>query len=240
MGLACRQAFSPYSRINQVPVEQVRAHLITVFERWGQPGSLRVDNGEPFGSPKASCTTALAFWLIGHDIDVIWNKPRCPQMNGKVEKMQDTTARWAEIDQCASRTQLQQQLNSEIIVQREQFPVTRLKNATRLNVFPELETSRRPFQTERFDPQRVYRFLAPKIYVRKVSSCGRITHFGQPVHVGLAQKGQFVRLQFDPQHVAWNLFDNQTLFKTIPAPNLQLEPLIQLTVFQRTSVVQQE
>jgi hypothetical protein len=169
---------------------------------------------------------------------MIWNKPRCPQMNGKVEKMQDTTSRWAEMDGSTSLAQLQQRLDQEIIVQREQFPVTRLHNLTRLHVFPELETSRRPFKTEHFDPQRVYPFLAPRIYVRKVSSSGQITHFGQPIIVGSAQKGPFVRLQFDPQSIAWNLFDNQTKLKSVPAPNLDSKNLLQLIVFQRTSLVQ--
>lgn len=232
---AYRQTFSPYSRINQVPVEAVRTYLLTLFERWGQPGSLRVDNGEPFGSPKAACTTALALGLIGQDVDMIWNKPYCPQMNGKVEKMQDTTGRWAEIERCTSISQLQQQLNQEVIVQRERFPVTRLNNLTRLQVFPELETSRRPFETEAFDPQRVYRFLAPKIYVRKVSASGQITHFGQPIVVGYDKKGQFITLKFDPHTIAWNLFDNQTMLKSVPAPNLSLNHLSQLTVFQRIS-----
>lgn len=234
MELACRQAFSPYSRINQVPLETVRSSLILVFERWGKPGSLRVDNGEPFGAPKGSYTPPLALWLIGHDVDLIWNKPYCPQMNGKVEKMQDTTGRWAEKDTCISITQLQQRLDQEIIVQRERFPVTRLKNLTRLQVYPELETSRRIFNPKTFDPQRVYRFLAPKVYVRKVSERGQISHFGQSIGVGIDKKGQFVSLKLNSQNLTWNVFENNTLLKSAAAPNLQPHHLIHLTVFQRT------
>jgi len=40
-----------YGRISQVPVEQVREKLIESFSRWGKPGAMRVDNGEPLGHP---------------------------------------------------------------------------------------------------------------------------------------------------------------------------------------------
>ena len=63
---------------------------------------------------------------------MIWNKPRCPQQNGVVEKMQGTSARWAEVEKAANLSELQVRLDKEAILQREKFPVKRLQNKTRL------------------------------------------------------------------------------------------------------------
>lgn len=67
---------------------------------------MRVDNGEPLGSPQHNTTSALALWLIGIDIDMIFNKPRCPQANAKVERMQDISARWADLYKAQNIIQL--------------------------------------------------------------------------------------------------------------------------------------
>jgi hypothetical protein len=62
-----------------------------VFEQWGKPGSMRVDNGEPLGSSSGKMIPALALWLIGQDVEMIWNPPHCPKQNAVVERMQGTT-----------------------------------------------------------------------------------------------------------------------------------------------------
>jgi hypothetical protein len=74
----------PHKRICQVPLHPVRGGLIGLFRRWGKPGAMRVDNGQPLGSPTANTTSALALWLIGFDIDMIFNKPYCPQSGCKI------------------------------------------------------------------------------------------------------------------------------------------------------------
>ena len=93
-------------------------------------------------------------------------------MNGVVEKMQDTSQRWAEIDKALDMADLQKRLDQQAIIQREQFKVSRLGNKTRLMVYPELLTAQRPWQPDaqnHADIQRVYDFLAKKTYSRKVS-----------------------------------------------------------------------
>jgi hypothetical protein len=224
--------FFPYHRINQVPVIEVLELLVQVFQRWGKPGSIRVDNGEPFGSPKSKPNTPLALWLIANDIDMIFNRPYCPQMNAKVEKMQDTTQRWAEIDNCQNIKQLQMQLNAQIIVQRTEFKVTRLENKTRLETFPELETSRRVYNSQDFDAQKVYNFLAKKTYPRKVSSAGQITHFGHKIQISTRYSGQYVNVKFNPIDISWQVYSNQNLIATIKADYLSSENIKNMTVFQ--------
>lgn len=216
-----------------MPLEQIRQALIEVFGRWGKPGAMRVDNGLPLGCPTGQLTPVLALWLIGMDVDMIWNRPACPQQNGRVEKMQDTTARWAEIKQATTLTNLQQRLDAALVLQRQAYPVSRLQGQTRLGAFPQLETSRRLYESSAFSLQRVYRFLSPKLYTRKVSVSGQIVHFGQVYSVGLAYQQQWVQLRLTADGVHWEVLANYRVVKTLLASTLTQEWIQTLTVFQR-------
>lgn len=225
----------PYARICQVPIEEIRQKIIEMFYRWGKAGAFRVDNGEPLGCPTLTMTSPLALWLIAMDVDMIWNKPKTPQQNGVVEKMQCTSARWAEIQKATNLQDLQKRLDKEAVLQREFLPIKRLQGKTRLEAFPEIETSRRNYLQTDFDPQKAYLFLSKKIYVRKVSTNGVIGHYGQVFSVGSKFKGQFVQIKFDETTQNWLIFDNENLIKTMPALHLSNENIQNLTVCQRTS-----
>jgi hypothetical protein len=172
-----------------------------------------------------------AYWLIAQHIDMTWNKPYCPQMNNRVEKMQDTNQRWAEVRKCKNLEDLQTKLNQQIKIQRETFPVVRLKNKTRLQEFPQLETSRRVFSPQDFNPQRVYDFLAKKIFTRKVSSAGQITHFGQKIVIRSQYKGQYVQLQLDKDKIEWIITANHNTIRNMSAVNLSHDRILNMTVF---------
>ena len=158
-------------------------------------------------------------------------------MNNKVEKMQDTTQRWAEVSKCKNLEDLQTKLNQQIKIQRETFPVIRFKNKTRLQEFPQLETSRRIFSPQDFNPQRVYDFLAKKIFTRKVSSVGQINHFGQKIRIESQYKGQYVQLQLDQNKVEWVITANHTAIKNIPVPNLSHDRILNMTVFSKNEKI---
>src|SRR3954462_14865675 len=148
--LVSKHWFSPYSRISQVPVEQVQQQLCVVFSSWGQPGAIRVDNGAPFGSPNGYALPPLSLWLIAQGVHMIWNKPYRPTQNAKVEKLQDTTSRWAEVTTAHNTEELQQRLEGIVIVQREHYPVQRLGGKPRLEAFPVLLSGKRPYRPEDF------------------------------------------------------------------------------------------
>jgi hypothetical protein len=216
-----------------VPIEVIQNRLIQVFEKRNRPGSFRVDNGEPFGSPANDTPPPLALWLIGYDIDMIWNKPRCPQMNGVVERLQQTSSRWAEIESCSSYEELQDRLDHQATIQRSVFPVSRLKHQTRLEAFPSAEKSDRIWEPLLFCPQRVYDFLAKKIFTRKISSGGHITHFNKPCHGLRLFKGQFVQLSLNPKTLEWQIIHDYQLIKSWSvAQYLTEERLLNLTIFQ--------
>jgi hypothetical protein len=190
-----------------------------MFEKWGKPGSMRVDNGEPLGSPSTDTTPVLALWCISQDIDMIWNKPHTPQLNGVVEHMQDTTQRWAEIDKALNINDLQERLDREAIMQREIFKVSRLDFKTRLETYPELLTGQRPWMPNaenRFDMQRVFNFIEKKIYSRKVSDAGQIGIFAQKLSVGKKYAGQYVQVKLDAQNQKWKILHNYDVVNTKP------------------------
>lgn len=231
MELGWLHSFSPYGRICQVPLEEFRQKLIGVFHRWGKCGAMRVDNGEPLGSPQLNVISSMAMWLIGIDIDMIFNKPRCPQANAKVERMQDVSARWADIHKAANVQQLQKNLDKEALIQRAFFPLSRSNNKTRLALFPELETSRRHFDDKFFDEKRVYQYLGKKIYVRKVATNGMVTHFGQKIAVGQKYKREFVEIKLDSQKLTWAIYLKGQMIKELKPTNLYKENIQNLTVY---------
>src|SRR5437879_4946564 len=93
-GPSCRRSFPP-SVWNCVPPAAVQAQFRQAFTRWGRPERLRLDNGLPWGGWN-DLPTALALWLVGLGVDLLFNPPRQPQRNGVVEKSQDTGQRWCE------------------------------------------------------------------------------------------------------------------------------------------------
>lgn len=223
----------PFHRISQVPPQDVRTQLIKVFQCWGKPKAIRTDNGLPLGSPEPSTTPVLALWLICMGIKVIWNPPASPQQNGCVEKMQDTSQRWAEVKKCQNLHQAQQQLDHAAHLQRQCYPVTRLNNRTRLEAFPQLPEILRLWDEEDFDAQRAYDFLAKKTFTRKVSAGGQFFHMNRRFSVGMKFKKQYVILQLDAQLIQWNIFDaNGKCIKIMPAPYLSPEHLRNLSVYQ--------
>jgi len=84
-----------------------------------------------WGSPTGYAPPPLSLWLIGQGVKLIWNKPRCPKQNAKVEKLQDTTSRWAEVENAKDIQQLQQRLDEQVRLQRERYPVSLASGETK-------------------------------------------------------------------------------------------------------------
>lgn len=216
-----------------MPLAELQTRLRRVFEDWGQPGALRVDNGEPFGSPTGYAPPPLSLWLIGQGIHVIWNKPGCPQQNAVVEKLQDTTARWAEVHACRDLADLNQRLAQQSQRQRQAYPVSRLGGLTRLAAYPALFSGQRRYDPADFQIQRVWQFLAGLSFTRRVSGVGVVTHFNQSISIGRHYKGQYaqLRLQADGQH--WQVFVDGQMVKTYPAEALTRQRVEDLTVMTK-------
>ena len=118
-----------------MPAAETQRCLREAFARRGMPAQIRVDNGSPWGSA-GDLPTALALWLIGLGIGVIWNPARRPQDNGVVERSQGTGKRWAEPPTCADAAELQRRIDDLDGIQREEYPS--IGGMSRLEAFPGL------------------------------------------------------------------------------------------------------
>lgn len=194
---------------------------------------MRVDNGEPLGSSRNDTTSALSLWLIANDIDMIFNRPACPQSNGKVERIQGTSARWAEIHRAKNLKDLQERLDYQAVFQREKFLVSRLGKRTRLETFPSLETSRRVYKVEDFSVNRVYEYIARKIYRRLVSKNGQLFIFGKRVSIGRDYRGQTVHVRLNSETHQWEISKDQKVLKRYDADSLTEENIRNLAVYRR-------
>ncbi len=65
----------------------VKEKIVEVFERFGLPARINVDNGPPWGSPRnPGEITELSIWLIRLGIRISFSRPYHPQTNGKIER----------------------------------------------------------------------------------------------------------------------------------------------------------
>jgi hypothetical protein len=209
--------------------------LRRTFPRWGLPDRLRVDNGHPWGSAN-DLPTDLALWLIGVGVKMIWNKPRCPQMNGVVERSQGVTQQWVEPQTLADSDQLQTRLNWAVGIQREIYPA--VAGRSRRAAFPALETPRRCYQIEHEDAlwclDRVDRFLASGLWRRRVGPSGQISLYARDYWVGKRQAGQDVSVRFDPEDRHWVVCDHRGQeLRRHAAEQLTRERIIGLRVAHR-------
>jgi hypothetical protein len=214
--------FSPHCYWGHVADTTVQEALRVAFTRWGLPRHLRVDNGKPWGS-WSDLPPALALWLIGLGIELIWNDPCRPQQNGVVERSQGTAKRWAEPQACQSVDELQTRLAEDDQLQRERYPV--VKGQSRWQLFPGLAHSGRPYRAAAearvWSLERVREHLAGYAVPRRVDSQGKVSAYNRNVYVGVVCKGQHVWLQFDPEQTHWLISDRAgQQLRSVPAPEI--------------------
>lgn len=197
------------------------------FARWGLPRRLRVDNGKPWGS-WSDLPPALALWLIGLGLDMIWNDPRRPQQNGVVERSQGTSKRWAEPQTCQTVAELQARLDADDQLQRERYPLA--QGQARWALFPGLTHSGRPYQeadeAAAWSLSRVREHLAGYAVPRRVDRQGKVSVYNRHVYVGSMHGGKDVWVQFDPEQQQWLISDNEgRQLRTQPAPEISAEAI---------------
>lgn len=201
------------------------------------PKSIRIDNGAPMADPQRKRLPVLALWLIGLGIEVIFNRPRRPTDNAKVERMQQTTKNWADIKNCLDSEQLQKQLDQAIEFQRSTYKVRRLNNLTRMERYPTILDNSRTYDESKFDDQLIYQHLAKWQFVRQIGKSGQFSLYGQVYYLGKSFAKQFVVIALDSETKEWKVSDsNGILLKNISAKNMDKVNLWNLTICQRTKL----
>lgn len=83
--------FSPC--VKSCPNERLKTvskHLHCVFDEYGLPNQINVDNGSPWGNSCLFPHTQLTIWLMRLGIKVTHSRPKHPQTNGKIERLHRT------------------------------------------------------------------------------------------------------------------------------------------------------
>ncbi len=150
----------------------------------------------------------LGLWLIGLGIQVIWNRPRIPQDNAKVERCQGTLGKWTEYKEASSCEELQEVLTKEAHFYNFTFRDRRKEGTTRIERHPNLRHSGKSYTKDTpFEQQRVADFVSKGKYHRVVSTMGQINIGGECFSIGRKYHHQQVTLKLDAQHHAWVVSD---------------------------------
>lgn len=214
----------------------VQAKLRQIFAEHGLPQRIRVDNGAPWGSPQSDLPPALALWLIGLGVEVIWNRPRRSQENGVVERTHGVLAPWVEPERCPDAVRLQAHIDWAVQIQRERYPA--LDGQTRAAVYPELLKVARPYdpatEQDTWHLDHVRAFLARGLWSRKVSKTGYISLYNWQHSVGRRYAGQTVNVQFDAMQHQWVVSDDHgDELKRFDAPEISQARILALNVTKK-------
>jgi transposase InsO family protein len=105
--LTVRDALSRYvlclQMLGSMSAEAVKPAFERLFEAYGLPGAIRVDNGAPFACTSAPAgLSRLSAWWTSLGIRVSFSRPAHPQDNGSHERMHADVAAELEADPAAS------------------------------------------------------------------------------------------------------------------------------------------
>ena len=199
----------------------MQAYFREVFETWGLPREIQVDNGVPWGSSGHDLPSALVLWWWGLGIEVRWIPPRKPQRNGVVERSQGVLQQWAEPERWVSFEVGVERLAWAVRMQREGYRGADGK--TRLERYPELRQNPRRYRRE--EEERLWRLEEVdrrlghwRVLRRWVGKKGQITLYNRPYTVGQQHAGKEVWVKWEPNERQWVVRDREgtVLRKIVP------------------------
>jgi len=166
----------------------VRQRLTHIFQHYGLPQKMLMDNGSPWGSDKHHIFTPLTMWLIRQNIGIIHSRPFHPQTLGKDERFHRTFK--AEIGQYCIGLSLQQ-CQRRFDAWRKVYNFQRPHEAIDMKV---------PAERYQPSPRQYIENLPPIEYapddqVRKVQQGGCISYQGEEYPIPKAFWGQRVAVR---------------------------------------------
>lgn len=189
--LTVRDLFSRYGLLARVLATQhfrpVKAAFTGLFQRWGLPEVIRIDNGVPFASRGPAGLSRLSAWWVRLGIGVEFTRPGCPQDNGAHEQFHRVLKR--ETTQPAAGTRRGQQHRSTCWLRRynQLRPHEALGQTAPAKWY---HNSRRKF------PKQLPEIRYGRGYqVRQVRSNGEIRWAGRKRFIGEAFVGQPIGLR---------------------------------------------
>ena len=193
--------------MSELDERAVARAINTCFESEGLPKCIKIDNGLPLVHiHQRDVPTLTELWWIGLGIEVVHNRPACPQQNGTVEGLQGTCSRWAQPKLRQSAEELQSSLDDANHIQRCVFRVPSKKNQTRQVLFPGLDANPRRYSPKVFSIERVREWQASKVWQRTVYENGSIRFCREIFYIG---KG-FSKTELT---ITFNLYENRWEFR---------------------------
>lgn len=218
-----------------MPPEASQQHLRWLFELWGLPCRLRLDNGVPWATPGMRTPSVLILWLIGLGIVPLFGRPRQSTDNAVVERSHGVLNAWVEPATCPNLTVLQARLDEFVYLQRTRYP--RADGRSRLEHYPDLlriSAYRCEDEAQSWEVQRVVQYVARSRYTRMVEKNGRITLFTHEYSVGRAYAAQQVTAALDADTTEWVIEDRRgDVLKRFPANQFDYSTLSQLALRYR-------
>ena len=198
---------------SQISLKTATRCINDCFTRWGLPNQIKIDNGYPFVNPHYMDIPSLAkLWWIGLGIEVIQNTPGRPQENGAVECLQGICKRWTGPTSMSSAQQLQDRLDEESDFQRNHYQIPKYKNQTRIELYPQLEQPLRVFNSDLFEMQGVWDYLADQVWQRRIKQIGSVHFLSHQIHIGKKYGNQDTYITFDSKGKQWIFRDRKGAF----------------------------
>ncbi len=168
--------------------ETVLSHLTALFQQYGMPVRMLMDNGGPWGYSRSQIHTQFSVWLMTLGIEVIHGRPRHPQTQGKLERFHRTLK--AEAIQGSLFKDLK---HAQRAFDRFRHTYNHERPHTALNLdVPATRYHMSPIAFPQTLPTIEY---GPDDAVRKVCDKGRIAFKARHFRIGKAFRGKHVAIR---------------------------------------------
>jgi putative transposase len=172
----------------------VRKCLTRLFQQYGLPKAMRMDNGSPFGCTRAPCgLTKLTAWLVSLGIEVHFGRPACPQDNGAHERMHRDMSASLQMRPAATRSAQQHACDAF----REEFNTVRPHEALKMKTPSEVYVR----SSRAFRGPRTPRYPLACV-VRVVCASGTFKLRGKRYFAGSALARQSIGVETRDEHHA--------------------------------------
>lgn len=154
--------------------------------------------------------SALALWLSGLGIQVIYGRPRQSTDNALIERCNGVLEKWVEPHQQAHFKACQERLDWAIWTQRERYRSPH--HETRAVAYPDLyenaRTYRRSQDAQLWSLEQAALFLSAYRFSRKVEKNGRINLLGNNYPIGQSYARQVFSIVLQAQSQEWSVSDD--------------------------------
>lgn len=238
-GSLLKYTFFEYACLRDVPLAQIHEFFECLFQQWGLPGVIQVDNGYPWKSGNKEMPTLLTLWWIGLGIKVHFNRVHCPQENAWVENHNGLITRWLEVEKAPNIQTLNEQSTWLHKIQIAQLRVRKFNNTTRIQAFPQLYQVIRAFKPEMFNFRHCEQYISENfIFRRKVHKKGQFEFEAKRTAIGKEYALTTVDIKYDISLKQFSIWDeNKQCIKQLKLEYFEDNYLKQIFIFKKYEIL---